>query len=98
MGPLDDIEEFINELIRKEGKVVIDSKEIGSAGKTIDLPLKDRLSKDNEGALDRVRLEKAKRSESYNEGSASDDEIQTSDDAVVDKYIDDIFNRLMNGI
>ncbi len=98
-SPLDPFLALIRELESQDGRtVVFESKNVGNASKQIELPLKDRIAQTDEGAMNRLRLEKAQRNEPYNEGEATDEAIAQADDAVVEQMVDDLINKIMKDL
>lgn len=98
-SPLDPFLALIRELESQDGRTVVsESKNVGNASKQLELPLKDRIAQTDEGAMIRLRLEKAQRNEPYNEGEATDEAIAQADDAVVEQMVDDLINKIMKDL
>lgn len=95
MDEIDKLIDDLRKLQQAEGTVVSDSKQIGNAGDAMRLPLKDRISPTDEEAMARMRMEKAESGEAVDESGLSDEELQAADDAIVEKWADDIINKLL---
>lgn len=93
-----EIEELIakiEHLEHEEGTIVHKSKHLDTAGKTMDMPLKDRIAPNADKAMSRHRLETAKRQEPYDEGDATDEQIEEETQKVVEMYTDDLLKKLI---
>ena len=104
MSQSDDVSPFLESLIGElqeaktglKGLVVVQSQQVtGNLSQRQQLSLKDRLEQTDEGAMARAHLEAAKKGEAIPEDAAKVDEVN---DAVAEKYVDEIIAKFLGGI